>query len=293
MMSEEDTLLLHLIRATAIDGGGVPDEVLLREARAHIRTFTQACNCGRQNLYQKGDDKPSLKYGNDYMARSRAALSGEGYAYTHHHLLQIMAVFYVLLRRPRMRTQYSRHLWYIDTLCQLIDDNLLNNCRETIFPYRNQIKALADRIDRINQPDLFYGECLSPLPFTPKPQKPTNMGDTYNIQMNSGCGDFIANGGTKNITNHYPQQSAQQKEGTLFAYIDLTACTPREAQQAEETLRSVAHKSPKEIAGAVHDLERACLLRKADKIAGFVREFNNHFGTNLNEQSFYSAYRNT
>ena len=103
---------------------------------------------------------------------------------------------------------------------------------------------------------------------------------------------FIANGGTKNVTN-YAQPSASPKDGTLFAYIDLTACTPREAQQAEETLRGVAHKSPKEIAGTVHDLEHACRLRKTDNIAGFVREFNNHFGTNLNEQSFYSAYRNT
>ncbi len=299
-MSEEDTLLLHLIRATAIDDGedgGVPDEVLLREARAHIRTFTQACNYSRQNLYQKGDDKPSLKYGTFYMARSRAALREEGYACTNHHLLQIMAVFYVLLRRPRMRTQYSRHCWYIDTLCQLIDDNLLNNSRETIYPYRTWIRTVADRIDRINQPDLFCGDLLPILPFTPKPpkptQKPTNMGDTYNIQMNSGCGDFIANGGTKNITNHYAQQSAPQKDGTLFAYIDLTACTPREAQQAEETLRGVAHKSPKEIACTVHALERGCMLRKNDNLAGFVREFNNHFGANLNEQSFYSAYRNT
>lgn len=287
-MSEEDTLLLHLIRATAIDDGNVPDEVILREARAHIRTFTQACNCSRQNLYQKGDDKPSLKYGTFYMARSQAALREEGYAYTGHHLLQIMAVFYVLLRRPQMHTQYSKHRWYIDQLCQLIDDNLLNNYRETIYPYRDRIRQTADALGRINQPDLFWG-MVQPV-FPTKPQKPTNMGDIYNIQMNGG--DFIANGGTKHITNHYSQPQGNSTGGTLFAYIDLTSCTPREAQQAEDTLRNVAHKSPKEIAGAVHALLHACRLRKTDNLAGFVREFNNHFGANLNEQSFYSAYRN-
>lgn len=136
--------------------------------------------------------------------------------------------------------------------------------------------------------NFFTGQAEPILPYI-KPKNKTHMGDTYNIQINGG--DFIAGGGSKTV-NQYSGQALVEtpKPSGRFAYIDLIRCTQKEGQEAEEMLRQVAQKSPKEIAGVVHRLIQAQRLRPIDSIAGFVREFNNHFGVRLNEQSFYSAF---
>lgn len=124
------------------------------------------------------------------------------------------------------------------------------------------------------------------------------MGDIYIIQINGG--DFIASGGSK-VVNHYAGQPSSATASTdgdtvkptadsRFAYINIAACTNKEAQEAEDMLRQVAQKSPKEIANVVRLLQRMNRLRPIESKAGFVREFNNHFGARLNEASFYSAF---
>lgn len=303
MTRDEDHILLNLIRTTD-DGSGcaVPDEVILREGKAHVRTFCNACAHDKRNRFIKGAPKPSLRYGTDYMATSRRTLAAEGYAYAEHHLLQIMAVFYVLLRRPYMRSQYSEHVWYIDRLCQYIDEGLFCNSAQSIAPYRAQILRTVEQLTYMHQPDLFTGQAEPVLPYI-KPKNKTHMGDTYNIQINGG--DFIAGGGNKTVNQYAgpsacphqpssPQSNADNvtaKPNSRFSYIDLAFCTPKEAQEAEEMLRQVAQQSPKEIAGVVRRLQQAHRLRPIGSIAGFVREFNNHFGAQLNESSFYSALR--
>lgn len=211
MTHEEEDLLLTLIQCTTPYEleGVVPEEVILDEAKAHVRAFCQACSCSRQNPYRRGTDKPSIRYRNDYILTSRNNLLEAGYDCREHHLLQIMAVFYILLRRPNMRVQHKKFIWYIDKLCGYIDTELLQNTRESIYPYRTQILQIASQIDRINQPDLFWNEppvILLPKPrHRPHPQQPVQqqtlantMGNT-NVQLNGG--DFIADGGVKTITS--------------------------------------------------------------------------------------------
>lgn len=290
MITNEDSILLNLIRIT--DEGGecvVPDEVILREAKSHVRTFCFACDHDKRNRFIKGASKPSLRYGTVYMAASRRALADEGCAYTEHHMLQIMAVFYVLLRRPYMRSQYNEYVWYIDRLCQYMDEGLFCNPTQSIAPYRRHILHAVEQLTYMHQPDFFTGQAEPILPYI-KPKNKPHMGDTYNIQINGG--DFIAGGGSKTVNQYNGQPPVETpKPSSQFVYIDLTRCTHKEGQEAEEMLRQVAQKSPREIAGVVHRLMQAQRLRPITSIAGFVREFNNHFGVRLNEQSFYSAFR--
>ncbi len=217
--TQENTLLLRLVQNTTADytNGDVPYEVIIEEARVLVHTFCKSCSCSRQNPYKKGDDKPSIRYGNDYMNLSRKRLSQNGYAYSDHHLLQIMAVFYVLMRRPNMRSQYRKFEWYINTMCEHIDANLFQEPRNTISRYREEILQTAVLVDSINQPDLFGGPAPIIVSYQPKTIQrqtiPTVQNQTVqaiqtktiqpmpnNIQVNNG--DYIAAGGTKNITKN-------------------------------------------------------------------------------------------
>ncbi len=126
-------------------------------------------------------------------------------------------------------------------------------------------------------------------------QNPNNrMEPTYNINnfnFNAEVkGDVVA--GDKHVTNHYSSNGSSDapKQTQLFRFIDLSRCTLSQGKEAEEILHGVANRSPKEIVKTVYHLQQICRLGEITNKVGFVREFNHHFGVDLNEKSFDSAW---